>query len=59
LDKAKIDPDDARANARDAEVAKKTATEDIYQVVDKSSANKLLLNGKAYISVTNAFPKVL
>jgi len=59
LDKAKIDPDDARANARDAEAAKKTATEDIYQVVDKNQANKLLLNGKAYISVTNAFPKVL
>jgi len=59
LEAARIDPDDKRANRMDAEAAKKASSDDVYQVFDRNQANKLLLNGKAYISVTNAFPKIL
>jgi len=59
LDKTRIHPDDKRANPKDAEVAKKSTSDDVYQVFDKNQPNKLLMNGKAYISVTNAFPKIL
>lgn len=60
LDKARVDVDDkCCANDTAAALAKRAATEDIYQIIDRSSANKLLMNGKAYISVINAFPKVL
>ena len=58
LERTKIDPDDKRADPKAAELAKKATTEDEYQVLERQT-NKLLMNGKAYISVTNAFPKIL
>lgn len=60
LDEARVEGDDKKANKTAADLAKKATTEEIYQVLDRySPTNKLLMNGKAYISVTNAFPKIL
>jgi len=60
LDKAVVEGDDKKANKTAAELAKKATTEEIFQVLDRySPTNKLLMNGKAYISVKDAFPKIL
>lgn len=59
MEEARIDVADERANGTAAALAKRATSEDVYQVFDRAPANKLLMNGKAYISVTNAFPKIL
>lgn len=60
LENARVDGDDKKANKTASDLAKKAATEEIYQVLDKySPTNKLLMSGKAYISVKDAFPKIL
>lgn len=60
LDNFGIDPDDKRANPKAAAVVNMIKANDIYTVVDKSSGGaSKFFSGKAYISVSNAFPKIL